>query len=120
MRRITVRLNGVATFIGIVGFVVVVFVLVILLARFFTGHTEDENDDVEFIAGKTSLGNAVDVQNTTGSVYLPELGMNFEAFSLILKFMYTGKEMCCCWGQVFKPSKLLGNADFHLFNAGQA
>ncbi|KAI3801602.1 hypothetical protein L1987_29711 [Smallanthus sonchifolius] len=55
-----VRLNGVATFIGIVGLVVAVSVLVILLARFFTGHTKDEKDNVEFIAGKTSLGDAVD------------------------------------------------------------
>ncbi|KAF5804821.1 putative P-type Ca(2+) transporter [Helianthus annuus] len=55
-----VRLNGVATFIGIVGLVVAVSVLVILLARYFTGHTKDEEDKVEFIAGKTSTGDAVD------------------------------------------------------------
>ncbi|CAH1432570.1 unnamed protein product [Lactuca virosa] len=55
-----VRLNGVATFIGIVGLVVAVSVLVILLIRFFTGHTKDDKEQVEFIAGKTSLGDAVD------------------------------------------------------------
>ncbi|KAI3772118.1 hypothetical protein L6452_03293 [Arctium lappa] len=55
-----VRLNGVATFIGIVGLVVAVFVLVILLIRFFTGHTRDAERRVEFIAGKTSVGDAVD------------------------------------------------------------
>ncbi|XP_071700936.1 calcium-transporting ATPase 10, plasma membrane-type-like [Rutidosis leptorrhynchoides] len=55
-----VRLNGVATFIGIVGLVVAVSVLVILLTRFFTGHTKDEKDNIEFIAGKTSVGDAVD------------------------------------------------------------
>ncbi|KAK9055270.1 hypothetical protein SSX86_026352 [Deinandra increscens subsp. villosa] len=55
-----VRLNGVATFIGIVGLVVAVSVLIILLARFFTGHSKDEHEQVEFIAGKTSLGDAVD------------------------------------------------------------
>ncbi|KAG9443661.1 hypothetical protein H6P81_015001 [Aristolochia fimbriata] len=36
-----VCLNGVATFIGIVGLLVVVFVLVVLLIRYFTGHTEN-------------------------------------------------------------------------------
>ncbi|KAL4582556.1 hypothetical protein LXL04_007108 [Taraxacum kok-saghyz] len=55
-----VRLNGVATFIGIVGLVVAVSVLVILLVRFFTGHTEDDEERIEFIAGKTSVGDAVD------------------------------------------------------------
>ncbi|KAI3819733.1 hypothetical protein L1987_13581 [Smallanthus sonchifolius] len=147
-----VRLNGVATFIGIVGLVVVVSVLVILLARFFTRQTEDEKDNVEFIAGKTSPGNAVDgaIKIFTDAVtivvtvleglplavtltvakmlrlessifrstfYKPAAKSNFP----ILKFMYTGKEMCCCWGkydQVFKPSKLQGNVDFHLFKAG--
>ncbi|KAI7747088.1 hypothetical protein M8C21_002524, partial [Ambrosia artemisiifolia] len=54
-----VRLNGVVTFIGIVGLVVAVYVLVILLSRFFTGHTKDEEGKVEFIAGKTSPGDAV-------------------------------------------------------------
>ncbi|KAL4563153.1 hypothetical protein LXL04_027187 [Taraxacum kok-saghyz] len=55
-----VRLNGVATFIGIVGLVVAVSVLVILLVRFFTGHTEDDEGRIEFIAGKTSVGDAID------------------------------------------------------------
>ncbi|KAL4558639.1 hypothetical protein LXL04_036840 [Taraxacum kok-saghyz] len=65
-----VRLNGVATFIGIVGLVVAVSVLVILLVRginvnsssngFFTGHTEDDEGRIEVIAGKTSVGDAVD------------------------------------------------------------
>nr|KAJ0210974.1 hypothetical protein LSAT_V11C400166950 [Lactuca sativa] len=40
--------------------VVAVSVLVILLIRFFTGHKKDDKDQVEFIAGKTSLGDAVD------------------------------------------------------------
>ncbi|XP_071723879.1 calcium-transporting ATPase 10, plasma membrane-type-like isoform X1 [Rutidosis leptorrhynchoides] len=55
-----VRLNGVATFIGIVGLVVAVSVLAILLIRFFTGHTRDDQDRVEFIAGKTTVGKAID------------------------------------------------------------
>ncbi|XP_047342748.1 calcium-transporting ATPase 9, plasma membrane-type-like [Impatiens glandulifera] len=79
-----VRLNGVATFIGIVGMTVALFVLVVLLARwvylflfwmvmdfmvydlilyysrFFTGNSRDDNGNVEFIRGKTSIGDAVD------------------------------------------------------------
>ncbi|KVH87858.1 Calcium-transporting P-type ATPase, N-terminal autoinhibitory domain-containing protein [Cynara cardunculus var. scolymus] len=55
-----VRLNGVATFIGIVGLVVAIAVLIILLARYFSGHSKDDKDKVEFIAGKTSVGDAVD------------------------------------------------------------
>ncbi|KAJ9557670.1 hypothetical protein OSB04_012284 [Centaurea solstitialis] len=55
-----VRLNGVATFIGIVGLVVAIAVLIILLARYFSGHSKDDEDKVEFVAGKTSLGDAVD------------------------------------------------------------
>ncbi|CAI9263866.1 unnamed protein product [Lactuca saligna] len=58
--QLEVHLNGVTTFIGIVGLVVAVSLLVILLIRFFTGHTKDDTDQVEFIAGKTSLGDAVD------------------------------------------------------------
>lgn len=55
-----VRLNGVATFIGVVGLSVAVAVLVILLARFFTGHTKNPDGTVQFMAGKTSVSDAVD------------------------------------------------------------
>ncbi|XP_065849241.1 calcium-transporting ATPase 8, plasma membrane-type-like [Euphorbia lathyris] len=55
-----VRLNGIATFIGIVGLTVALVVLVVLLARYFTGHTKDTVDSPRFVAGKTSLGHAVD------------------------------------------------------------
>ncbi|KAE8660295.1 Calcium-transporting ATPase 8, plasma membrane-type [Hibiscus syriacus] len=55
-----VRLNGVATFIGFVGLSVAFAVLIILLVRYFTGHTEDPNGRKEFVAGKTSVGRAVD------------------------------------------------------------
>ncbi|KAI7747087.1 hypothetical protein M8C21_002523 [Ambrosia artemisiifolia] len=54
-----VRLNGVATFIGIGALMVAVIVLIILLARFFTGHTKDEDGKVEFVAGQTNVGDAV-------------------------------------------------------------
>ncbi|XP_021296953.1 calcium-transporting ATPase 9, plasma membrane-type [Herrania umbratica] len=53
-----VRLNGVATFIGIVGLAVAVSVLAVLLARYFTGHTEDPNGDPEFIKGQTKFDDA--------------------------------------------------------------
>ncbi|XP_010276717.1 PREDICTED: calcium-transporting ATPase 10, plasma membrane-type [Nelumbo nucifera] len=55
-----VRLNGVATFIGIVGLLVALAVLVVLLARYFTGHTKDPDGTVQFIRGKTRVGKAVD------------------------------------------------------------
>ncbi|XP_068643358.1 calcium-transporting ATPase 5, plasma membrane-type-like [Aristolochia californica] len=55
-----VRLNGVATFIGIVGLVVAVFVLAVLLIRYFTGNTESTESTVRFKAGKTSLSTAID------------------------------------------------------------
>ncbi|KAK2646232.1 hypothetical protein Ddye_021427 [Dipteronia dyeriana] len=55
-----VRLNGVATFIGIVGLAVAFIVLVVLLARFFTGHTKNPDGSVPFTPGKTKVGDAVD------------------------------------------------------------
>ncbi|KAF5461682.1 hypothetical protein F2P56_017761 [Juglans regia] len=55
-----VRLNGVATFIGMVGLSVAVSVLVVLLVRYFTGHTKDTNGNKQFQAGTTKLGDAVD------------------------------------------------------------
>ncbi|KAF5206860.1 Calcium-transporting ATPase 10, plasma membrane-type [Thalictrum thalictroides] len=52
-----VRLNGVATFIGIVGLAVALVVLVVLLTRYFTGHTRGPN---RYIKGKTNVSDAVD------------------------------------------------------------
>ncbi|CAA3028245.1 calcium-transporting ATPase 10, plasma membrane-type [Olea europaea subsp. europaea] len=55
-----VRLNGVATFIGIVGLAVAVVVLVVLVIRFFTGKTKNPDGSVQFQAGKTSVSDAID------------------------------------------------------------
>ncbi|KAK2640630.1 hypothetical protein Ddye_028425 [Dipteronia dyeriana] len=55
-----VRLNGVATFIGTVGLAVAFIVLVVLLARFFTGHTKNPDGSVSFTPDKTKVGDAVD------------------------------------------------------------
>ncbi|KAJ0090071.1 hypothetical protein Patl1_14094 [Pistacia atlantica] len=55
-----VRLNGVATFIGMVGLTVAFIVLVVLLARYFTGHTKSADGRVQFTAGRTSVSDAVD------------------------------------------------------------
>ncbi|MCD7471685.1 Calcium-transporting ATPase 10, plasma membrane-type [Datura stramonium] len=55
-----VRLNGVATFIGIVGLTVALAVLIVLMIRFFTGHTYNPDRSPQFIAGKTRVGKAVD------------------------------------------------------------
>ena len=55
-----VRLNGVATFIGIVGLSVALCVLIVLLTRFFTGTSKNPDGSVQFIRGQTSIGHAVD------------------------------------------------------------
>lgn len=55
-----VRLNGVATFIGIVGLAVAVSVLAVLVGRYFTGNTKNSDGSVQFVRGKTSVGDAVD------------------------------------------------------------
>ncbi|XP_060172095.1 calcium-transporting ATPase 8, plasma membrane-type-like isoform X3 [Lycium barbarum] len=55
-----VRLNGVATFIGIVGLTVALAVLIVLMIRFFTGHTYNPDGSPQFTAGKTKVGKAVD------------------------------------------------------------
>ncbi|KAG6503735.1 calcium-transporting ATPase 5, plasma membrane-type-like [Zingiber officinale] len=54
-----VRLNGVATFIGIVGLTVAAAVLVVLLVRYFTGHTKNPDGSVQFIKGQTGTKTAV-------------------------------------------------------------
>uniref|UniRef100_A0A7N0TGN1 Calcium-transporting ATPase n=1 Tax=Kalanchoe fedtschenkoi TaxID=63787 RepID=A0A7N0TGN1_KALFE len=55
-----VRLNGVATFIGIVGLSVAVLVLVVLLARYFTGTSKNEDDTVQYVKGKMSVSKTID------------------------------------------------------------
>ncbi|XP_059459519.1 calcium-transporting ATPase 10, plasma membrane-type-like [Corylus avellana] len=55
-----VRLNGVATFIGIVGLSVALVVLVVLLGRYFTGHSKDADGRVQFQKGITKVSDAVD------------------------------------------------------------
>ncbi|KAM0905605.1 hypothetical protein ACQ4PT_017279 [Festuca glaucescens] len=49
-----VRLNGVATFIGMVGLSVAGVVLGVLVIRYFTGHTKNPDGTVQFQAGTTS------------------------------------------------------------------
>ncbi|XP_039004663.1 calcium-transporting ATPase 9, plasma membrane-type-like [Hibiscus syriacus] len=53
-----VRLNGVATFIGIVGLSVAVAVLLVLLIRYFTGHTTDPDGTTQFVKGRTKFDEA--------------------------------------------------------------
>ncbi|XP_054781751.1 calcium-transporting ATPase 9, plasma membrane-type-like isoform X2 [Prosopis cineraria] len=55
-----VRLNGVATFIGIAGLSVAAIVLAVLLGRYFSGSTKDLDGNVEFVGGQTSVSSAVD------------------------------------------------------------
>ncbi|QCE08797.1 Ca2+-transporting ATPase [Vigna unguiculata] len=55
-----VRLNGVATFIGIVGLTVAVCVLAVLVGRYFSGYTKDLDGKVQFVAGETSTSEIID------------------------------------------------------------
>ncbi|XP_057967927.1 calcium-transporting ATPase 9, plasma membrane-type isoform X2 [Malania oleifera] len=55
-----VRLNGVATFIGIVGLAVALSVLAVLLGRYFTGNTNNPEGNPQFIRGQTTVSDAVD------------------------------------------------------------
>ncbi|KAJ4798683.1 Calcium-transporting ATPase [Rhynchospora pubera] len=55
-----VRLNGVATMIGMVGLVVAGAVLVVLMARYFTGKTTNADGTVQYIKGQTSVKSAID------------------------------------------------------------
>ncbi|KAJ1272648.1 hypothetical protein BS78_06G219400 [Paspalum vaginatum] len=54
-----VRLNGVATFIGMVGLSVALAVLIVLLARYFTGHTYDPDGSVQYVKGKMGVGQTI-------------------------------------------------------------
>ncbi|KZV28015.1 cation-transporting atpase plant [Dorcoceras hygrometricum] len=54
-----VRLNGVATFIGVVGLAVAIVVLLVLSIRYFKGQTKDPNGNALFKAGKTKIGDAI-------------------------------------------------------------
>ncbi|XP_066321307.1 calcium-transporting ATPase 5, plasma membrane-type-like isoform X2 [Miscanthus floridulus] len=54
-----VRLNGVATFIGIVGLSVAAIVLVVLFARYFTGHTTNSDGSVQFVKRHMSAKSAI-------------------------------------------------------------
>ncbi|XP_020683408.1 calcium-transporting ATPase 5, plasma membrane-type [Dendrobium catenatum] len=54
-----VRLNGVATLIGIVGLSVAAFVLAVLIARYFTGHSKNPDGSVQFSKGQTSVKDAI-------------------------------------------------------------
>ncbi|KAJ4748002.1 Calcium-transporting ATPase [Rhynchospora pubera] len=55
-----VRLNGVATMIGMVGLAVAGAVLVVLMARYFTGKTTNADGTVQYIKGQTSVKSAID------------------------------------------------------------
>ncbi|XP_068331492.1 calcium-transporting ATPase 8, plasma membrane-type-like [Pyrus communis] len=55
-----VRLSGVATYIGIVGLTAAFLFFIVLLVRYFTGHTKDTTGNPQFTAGKTKFGRAID------------------------------------------------------------
>ncbi|KAL5995717.1 hypothetical protein ACLOJK_025785 [Asimina triloba] len=49
------RLNHLTSYIRKIGLIVSAAVLVVVLVRYFTGHTTDENGNREFYAGKTKI-----------------------------------------------------------------
>jgi Ca2+-transporting ATPase len=53
------RLNKLTSSIGKVGLLVAFLVLVVLLVRYFTGNTTDDNGNKEFIGSKTKVDNIV-------------------------------------------------------------
>eukprot|EP01018_Ginkgo_biloba_P009434 Gb_19088 [translate_table: standard] len=55
-----IRLNGVTAFVGKIGLSVAFIVLVVLLIRYFTGNTDDDNGHQAFVAGQTKASEAVD------------------------------------------------------------
>nr|AWA44663.1 Calcium-transporting ATPase [Saccharum spontaneum] len=67
-----VRLNGVATFIGMVGLSVALAVLVVLLARYFTGHTYNPDGSVQYVKGKMGVGQTIRGVVTIVVVAVPE------------------------------------------------
>ncbi|KAL3728106.1 hypothetical protein ACJRO7_032800 [Eucalyptus globulus] len=54
------RLNKLTSFIGKVGVSVAVLVLLVLMIRYFTGHTQDDAGNREFTSGKTKSGDVMD------------------------------------------------------------
>eukprot|EP01018_Ginkgo_biloba_P024671 Gb_21309 [translate_table: standard] len=55
-----IRLNGLTAFVGKIGLSVAFIVLVVLLIRYFTGNTNDDNGHQAFVAGQTKASEAVD------------------------------------------------------------
>ncbi|XP_057958372.1 putative calcium-transporting ATPase 13, plasma membrane-type [Malania oleifera] len=53
------RLNGLTSSVGKVGLAVAFLVLIVLLIRYFTGKTEDESGNTEFISGETKINDVV-------------------------------------------------------------
>ncbi|XP_058000286.1 calcium-transporting ATPase 8, plasma membrane-type [Hevea brasiliensis] len=79
-----VRLNGIATFIGIVGVAGAFGVLVVLLIRFFTGHTKNPDGSVQFRRGKTS---ADDAANGAIEIISNSVGVVADAVDVVIKIL---------------------------------
>ncbi|XP_059637464.1 calcium-transporting ATPase 10, plasma membrane-type-like [Cornus florida] len=54
-----VRLNGVSKLIGVIGLAVAFYVSYARLIRYFTGHTKNLDGSVQFVAGRTKIGDAI-------------------------------------------------------------
>ncbi|XP_058086640.1 calcium-transporting ATPase 12, plasma membrane-type-like [Magnolia sinica] len=60
------RLNKLTSYIGKIGLSVAVLVLIVLLVRYFTGNTTDEDGHREFNRGKTKIG---EVMNSVANIF---------------------------------------------------
>ncbi|XP_059637463.1 calcium-transporting ATPase 10, plasma membrane-type-like isoform X2 [Cornus florida] len=68
-----VRLNGVSTLISVIGLAVAFYVSCAGLIRYFTGHTKNPDGSIQFVAGRTKIGDAIIiVAETIVMVRLPE------------------------------------------------
>ncbi|KAK4361713.1 hypothetical protein RND71_016954 [Anisodus tanguticus] len=91
-----VRLNGVATFIGIVGLAVALFVLIVLICRFFTGNSKNPDGTTQFVHGQTSVGKTMDgvVHISTAAVTIVVVAVP-EGLPLAVTLTYVRRLSAC-------------------------
>lgn len=101
------RLNKLTSFIGKVGLLVAVLVLIVLLIRYFTGHTKDENGNRKFNGNKTTTNeimneiiNIISAAVTIVVVAIPE-GL---PLAVTLTLAYSMKKMMADHAMVRKLS----------------
>ncbi|XP_048140514.1 putative calcium-transporting ATPase 13, plasma membrane-type [Rhodamnia argentea] len=95
------RLNKLTSSIGKVGLAVAFLVLVVLLIRYFTGNTQDENGNREYVAGQTT---GDDIMNSVvGIIMVVEIPVGLP-LAVILTLAYSMKRMMADQAMVRKLS----------------